>query len=575
MIKDHSFRGRWTTLMRRVGALLALIALLALVHPVSALTYLFKVPVSTADIYINEDGSASLEYYYLFENSPSADPIDAVDIGMPTENYDMSSVTATIDGKPITRIGSSPYVDNGIAVELGSDSIPAGQSGEVRVYVGKVDRLLFKASEEESEPYASFQFMPNYFGSEYVDGQTDMTVTLHLPPGLEPEEPRYFTPKGWPGEDEPEMGYDDQDRVYYRWNSPDAYSSSQYIFGASFPARLVPEGVLLTEVPAWLNSENLCPALFCLGFAGFVIFSIWASINGERKRRLQYLPPRVSVEGNGIKRGLTAVEAAIIMQQPMDKILTMILFSVIKKGAAKVITQDPLKLEIAQTFPEGLHAYESDFLAAMALEKTGEKRRGLQNLMTSLVKSVSEKMRGFSRKETVAYYQEIMKKAWQQVEQGGTPEMKMKAFDEAMDWTMLDRDFNGHTQTVFGPGPVVLPTWWGNFSPHTVGGNIGQSAPSAPSVSTSGNRPPTGVNLPSLPGADFASSMVGGMQSFASNVVGDLTSFTGGVTAKTNPVPKSTSSGGSRRGGGSGGGRSCACACACAGCACACAGGGR
>jgi len=79
------------------------------------------------------------------------------------------------------------------------------------------------------------------------------------------------------------------------------------------------------------------------------------------------------------------------------------------------------------------------------------------------------------------------------------------------------------------------------------------------------------MNLPTIPGGEFAASMVTGMQSFASNVVGDLTSFTGGVTDKTNPVPKTTSSGSSRRGGG----RSCACACACAGCACACAGGGR
>ena len=44
----------------------------------------------------------------------------------------------------------------------------------------------------------------------------------------------------------------------------------------------------------------------------------------------------------GIKRGLTAVESAILLEQPMDKILTMILFAVIKKGAATVTKRDPL-----------------------------------------------------------------------------------------------------------------------------------------------------------------------------------------------------------------------------------------
>ena len=56
-----------------------------------------------------------------------------------------------------------------------------------------------------------------------------------------------------------------------------------------------------------------------------------------KKRKLQYLPPKVSIEGHGIKRGLTAVEAAMLLEQPLDKVLTMILFAVVKKGAAEVV----------------------------------------------------------------------------------------------------------------------------------------------------------------------------------------------------------------------------------------------
>ncbi|RPI99257.1 MAG: hypothetical protein EHM39_06845, partial [Chloroflexi bacterium] len=176
--------------------------------------------------------------------------------------------------------------------------------------------------------------------------------------------------------------------------------------------------------------------------------------------------------------------------------------------------------------------------------------------------------------ETLAYYEDIMRKAWQQVEQAQTPEMKMQSFDESMDWTMLDRRFDDRTRETFGPQPVILPIWWWRYDPTVAGrGTPGASLPS-PSIPSAGNRPPQGVSLPNLPGGDFAASMVGGMQAFASNVVGDLTSFTGGVTEKTNPVPKPSPTT-TRGGGGGGGGRSCACACACAGCACACAGGGR
>jgi hypothetical protein len=552
--------------------LLLFILLAAIIQPVLAQTYRFEVVRYLADVYVNEDGTVSIAYLYEFRNSPNADPIDAVDIGMPTRDYDLSSVTAQVNGQTVTNISKSPYVDPGIAIDLGQYDIQPGQTGEVTVQIGTVRGMLFKASAQEAEPYASFQFAPNFFGSEFVTGTTEATVTLHLPPDLLSEEPRYFEAQNWPGSEAPdELGFDEQNRVFYRWFSPRANASSQYIFGASFPARVVPAGVLMTEVPFRLNWESLCPLLFCLGFAGFMGLVIYGGITSERKRRLAYLPPKLSIEGNGIKRGLTAVEAAIVMQQPMDRILTMILFSVLKKGAASVIDRSPMKLEITHPAPKDLQTYELGFLQAMEAPKLGEQRNRLQEVMTGLVKSVSEKMRGFSRKETEAYYKSIMEKAWEQVSAADTPEMKMKNFDEAMDWTMLDQRFDERTRDTFGPRPVIMPMWWGRFDP-----NVGRSQPSMPSSSLpSGNNPPQGMNLPTIPGGEFAASMVTGMQTFSSDVVGNLTSFTGGVTDKTNPVPKTTSSGGGRRGGGGGGGRSCACACACAGCACACAGGGR
>jgi hypothetical protein len=559
------------------GLLVILVLLIGLAaQPVIAQNLRFSVPQAAATLFVNEDGTVSLEYYLLFQNTAGGAVIDIVDIGMPTNDYQMNTISATINGQPVQRIGQSEFVTPGIEIHLGQNSIQPGQSGELFVRVETVRGMLFRADTDEAEPYASFQFQPHFYDSQNVTGNTDYTVTLYLPPGIAEEEPRYFPPERWPGGDEPQSGYDAQDRVFYVWQASNANLSTRYVFGSAFPARVVPAGVLLTEVPVRIDSDAICPMLFCLGFFGFLGFTIFAAITGERKRRLQYLPPKVAVEGNGIKRGLTAVEAAIVMQQPMDKILTMILFAVIKKGAAQVVSRDPMKVEVFETLPEDLRGYESEFLEGMRENAPRAQRTALQNMMTGLVKSVSEKMRGFSRKETIAYYQDIMSKAWQQVEQADTPELKMQQFDEAMDWTMLDRRFDERTRDTFGPRPVFVPMWWGRYDP-TFGRTrtAGTSTGPIPNVSTAGNRPPQGVSMPNLPGSDFAASMVGGMQSFASNVVGDLTSFTGGVTQKTNPVPKTTSSGGRGGGGGGGGGRSCACACACAGCACACAGGGR
>jgi hypothetical protein len=254
------------------------------------------------------------------------------------------------------------------------------------------------------------------------------------------------------------------------------------------------------------------------------------------------------------------------MEQPMDKILTLILFATIKKNAARVVSSDPLKIELLESIPNDLRQYELDFLAAFDEKSDKSIRKGLQKLMVNLVKSVSKKMRGFSRRETVTYYRDITKKAWAQVEAADTPEVKAQKYDDVMEWTMLDRQYEDRTRDIFRTGPVYLPVWWHRYDP-----GYGPSASAKPS-SVPTSSPSGGVSMPTLPGSAFAASVVSGVQNFSSGVIGNITDFTGGVTRVTNPPPKSTSSGRSRS---SGGGSSCACACACAGCACACAGGGR
>jgi hypothetical protein len=242
---------------------------------------------------------------------------------------------------------------------------------------------------------------------------------------------------------------------------------------------------------------------------------------------------------------------------------------VLKKEQASVVSRDPLKLEVEEPIDKDLRTYEREFLEAFTEKSERARKEKLQEMMVDLIKSVGKKMKGFSHKETVTYYKNIMKKAWQQVEAADTPEVKSQKFDEHMGWTMLDKDFDDHTRDVFRTGPVFVPMWWGRYDPTwRRSASTTRTSRSAPSTSTTGGGR-SAPSMPNLPGGAFAASMVGGMQNFASDVVGNVTSFASGITEQTNPIPKS--SGGSY----SGGSGSCACACACAGCACACAGGGR
>lgn len=739
------------------------------VGTVSAQTYKFSLDEETVHVYWNADGTLSIDYVFVFTNDPGASPIDVVDVGLPNNNYDINNISADIDGQPITDISISPYVTYGVAVELGAYAIPPGETGTVHVFVDKIENPYYIDYNDEN--YASFLFSPTWFGSEFVSGEADISVTFHLPPGVNPAEPRWHSaPYGFP--DEPETGLDEDERIFYTWHNPTANGYTQYVFGASIPKQYVlstfwleqethhiflnadgsinidteyvftnqsqraslsnlavdipyrayeiidpladVDGIpvqdlyvsysdinmqlgdaaiqpgktgtihlaytmvdqpyssswwdeeykyasfeylttdfdrswttgvtdftVVFHLPNNVNAQDIAweqysvssvvprenvdsqgrttltwqlaeavaseshdfkiniprefiaagaiydhakPSLLtrmgidedaffgCLctsGFMAFVVGVIVFSARAARKRKMKYLPPKIRIEGHGIKRGLTAIEAAILMEHPADKVMTMILFAVLKKDAASVVSRDPLKLEVTEPLDEKLRYYERDFLEAFT-KSSKDRKRALQDLMVKLIKNVGKRMKGFSHKETVAYYKSIMRKAWKQVEDTDTPEVRSEQFDEHMGWTMLDKDFDQRTQDVFRTGPVYVPIWWHRYDPTWSSSRSATPKPAA--AGTPSTSRPT-LSKPNLPGGEFAASMVTGMQGFASDVVGNVTSFTDRITNKTNPVPKSSSSGRSWSGGS--GGSSCACACACAGCACACAGGGR
>ncbi len=558
---------------RLIASLLLIAAMFVFISSAAAQSnYSFNLEREVVQASWNSDGTLALDYQLTFANDSSGHPIDYVDMAMPNGNFDMSTVSADVGGQGLT-VSESDYqgTGSGFAVVMGSSTIPSGGSGTVHVTVGRITGVLYKDTSNPTTD-ASADFGPAYWTTAH--GNSDITVIFHLPPGVQPQEPRYHpTQGGWPCADQPATALDNENRVTYTWQCASANGSTNYVFGASFPQKYIPAGAIV--VPAAFDIGKFLSGLgaslqsvCCVGFflLLFIGGPIWSAINAN-KRKLAYLPPKIQIEGHGIKRGLTAVEAGILMEEPLDKIMTMILFGVVKKNAATVVTKDPLKLQLANPLPADLHDYEKDFLQAFADDNLATRRKGLQEMTVKLVNSISDKMKGFSRKETIDFYKSIMERAWQQIETAGTPEVKSQMYDESLEWTMLDKNYDERTRRVF-TGPIFIPMWWGRYDPGFHPASSGSfSNASMPSASMPGSGGRT-----SLPGSAFAASVVTGVQGFSSKVLGDVKSFTSGVTNKTNPVPVATRSSG---GGGFHGGGGCACACACAGCACACAGGGR
>jgi hypothetical protein len=476
---------------------------------------------------------------------------------MPNSTYNLSDVSASINGVPLTDIGHSPYVTPGIGVELGSHAIGPGQTATLH-FEATVSDLIYQDSKDAE--YASIEFAPTWFDSDMVHGPTRVEVNFHLPPGVTADDPRYH-------DVEFTDAYFEDDRVVYQWVKEDARGDKEYVFGASFPKQVLAEGVV-QKAPAFrLDLDACCSSpIFWIGSIaiGWAVLAFIGS-RSQKQRRMKYMPPALAVEGTGVKRGLTAVEAAILLEAPLDKVMAMILFGLVKKGIITVESEKPLKVEVLDPLPKDvkLWYYERRFLDAVGDD--GKLIEGaLRELTIDLIGDVNKKLAGFSRKKTKAYYKDIAARAWQQVEAADTPEVLGKRWGEGLEWTMIDDDWDDRTREVFRDRPVVLPHWWWFYRPW--GASTAHARPSVPSPTVSGGTP---VTLPTLPGADFANTVVTGVENTANTVVGSIESFTGKVTGTTNPAPKSSSSSSS------GGGYSCACACACAGCACACAGGGR
>jgi len=542
--------------------------------------YVFSLDRNISRVIINIDGSADVEYWLTYTCAAGAHPIDIVDVAMPNGTYDLSTAQAwfsagTGSGEevPLSDVRRSEYVTPGIEVHLGQYTLQPGQQGTVHVIIN-VREMVYPDTSDDT--YASVEFSPLYYEKANVIGTTYMEIQIAFPPGVTRDETRYHGQQF----DETDVL---NDRIVFIWTYSDATGYETHKVGVSFPKSYVNK---VYSAPVVIGggssggggSIDLSGIIGGLCFGGVGLFIVGSIVLGAvqgNKRKMKYLPPTMSVEGVGIKRGLTAVEAAIVLEKPLNKILTMIMFGLLKKRAIVVNQEDPLRLEKVNPLPEReWREYEQGFLDAIKANGSLDEKV-LQKMVIELVKTVNKKMKGFSRKETIAYYRSIVDRAWEQVSAEATPEIKSQQFDQSLEWMMMDDEFEERAGRTFGSGPVILPPWWVYYRPwvpRVRSARQGGGTSSAPVSSGGGTGGGRTISLPTLPGAAFASTVVGGIEHTAGSIVSRVEAFTGGVTQTTNPPPvRSSSSSTSHRSGGC----ACACACACAGCACACAGGGR
>ena len=350
-------------------------------------------------------------------------------------------------------------------------------------------------------------------------------------------------------------------RLVLFWQRLNVLPNTQLSFGVSFPQEFIKSGIHYTGID-WLLRSFL-PRYWFLLLGGGLISVFGVLIARNYLSKASYEKPKMKMESLGIRRGLTAVEASWLLGLGPQKVAVAMLYSLLKKRAVWVKEAKPvLKLEAVplEKEQESLRYYELSLLKSIGEDGVLDERR-LAGTVMQLRDTVEEKLRGYSRGDTVTYYRSIVDEAWTQVKSAGTPELAANAFDEQLLWLMLDENFKTKTSDMLGP--MYIPPnrawwwyWWWRY-PSPIPPNRG------PGPSSDARTP--------LPGGEFADKIASSLENAAGGLVKNLENFANAI------VPSSAPASANRpiRQGSSCACAcvSCACACACVSCACACAGG--
>ena len=561
---------------RRLAAIfiLLLAGILMLAAPFSearaeSQKYEFEVPSEDVRVRINKDSSIDFWYKILFKNDPLADPIDIVDIGMPTPNYLPQECTASIDGVTLTDIRPSTVVSPGVEVHLGKLAIPPGLEGTFEFH-GKNPEMVFQDTARQG--YASMKFKNTWWDSEFTEGSTHLTFSIQFPPGVQNNETVYH------GQAEPNRSEVDG-CITFTWLVPDASPSQGYLFGVSFPAVYV-DGVYPEQPPPDYSPVYLGTTSSGTGYLSgiwyyIVIFGMAVAaavgrmfVSASRFRskgtKVRYMAPAIGVEGAGPMKELFPTEAAVLMSQDLDRVAAVAYLEMIQKGLVSVSGTKPLSLYRTRAAPESLPGCYSGFLAAISPDGTLEPKT-LQLALTTLIKSVESKAKGFSNVETVKYYQDAADRAWVEVKSEADHGARMEKFNQYLPFLLLSPGFSSKVREAFAAGTFPMQPWATGLSGAAAQGGTGVTASADGGLT--------------VQGASFAESIAGGFRSIQDGAFVHVGDFQEDIVKEVNPREYRRVyrpyRGMGRTGGFGGGGGGCACACACAGCACACAGGGR
>ncbi|HEY6563544.1 MAG TPA: hypothetical protein VIY86_03560, partial [Pirellulaceae bacterium] len=255
--------------------------------------YRFQVVELELQVTVQDDASARLDYEIVFQNQPGAHPIDVIDVGLPHQAYQVSTMTASLDGAPLGSIQRSSYIDVGVEVTLGEHAIAPGDRGTFRFSCVMPDMVF---ADTTDKTYASLQIRPMWFDPNLQVGTTHLRIAIHARPGIRAAELRYQDDRQRYSQLVDQFGSGPEAHPVAIWESNEfQLSPANPKFGLSFPrrgmARVVEKSAwrLLVDWFAgnprlqWWSGILLLALLAFIFFrfshgTGFVVFAVLAGM---------------------------------------------------------------------------------------------------------------------------------------------------------------------------------------------------------------------------------------------------------------------------------------------------------
>jgi len=262
------------------------------------------------EIWINQNGTIDL-FYNISITLDSGDDINYVSIGQPKPDFRIINATDQY-GNTLVATDESYGEDYKVKVTLHTP-LKVGQT----IWFTLITNVPHMIWEDTQNPgNVGMQFKPTWWEKASV---LDLRVLIVLPSGV--TEDMVKTSVDW------DNVLTEDGRLAIYWEKQNLLEDEQFPVGVSFPKEYVQTyETRPTGIVAFLQQYG--PALLTVGVSVAVIGAV---VYVVRKR--PYLKPSISMETLGIRRGLTAVEASYLLDVKPTKIVTEILYSLLRKRA--------------------------------------------------------------------------------------------------------------------------------------------------------------------------------------------------------------------------------------------------